>query len=68
MNIDEELRKKNAKLHSAGHLIDLAVQKLGTFMLTKDTNGPEPKATTSKTVPMSSIRDLLKDSNRRPRN
>ena len=28
MKIDEKIRKKHAQIHSAGHLIDLAVQRL----------------------------------------
>lgn len=30
MEVDKEVRARHAKLHSAGHLIDLAVQNLGT--------------------------------------
>lgn len=33
MEVDEETRRKNAKLHSAGHLIDLAVQNLGILVV-----------------------------------
>lgn len=33
MKIDKDVRVRHAKLHSAGHLIDLAVQKLGTIKL-----------------------------------
>ena len=32
MEVDKEVRARHAKLHSAGHLIDLAVQKLGTLI------------------------------------
>lgn len=32
VEIDKETRIKNAKLHSAGHVIDLAVQRLSKFL------------------------------------
>lgn len=32
MEVDKEVRARHAKLHSAGHLIDFAVQKLGTLI------------------------------------
>ena len=32
IRIDKDVRVRHAKLHSAGHLIDLAVQKLGNFI------------------------------------
>lgn len=31
IEIDKETRVKHARLHSAGHLIDLAVQRLSKF-------------------------------------
>ena len=31
MEVDQEVRTRHAKLHSAGHLIDLAVQNLGMY-------------------------------------
>lgn len=32
IEIDKETRVKHARLHSAGHLIDLAVQRLSNFL------------------------------------
>ncbi len=33
MKIDEETRRNHARIHSSGHLIDLAVQRLSNFSL-----------------------------------
>ncbi len=56
ITIDENVRNRHAKLHSAGHLIDLAVQNLGTRNDRKDTDGRLPKGTTFKMDHMSNTK------------
>lgn len=63
--IDEVVRKKHAKLHSAGHLIDLAVQNLGTSCASKVTGGRLPKGIISKMAPTSSTKAPIKTWNKK---
>ena len=43
MIIDHELRDKHARIHSAGHLVDLAVDRLSKFLIRKNTSGKQGK-------------------------
>ena len=56
MIVDAEIRQTHAKIHSAGHILDLAVQRLSKRRLIKSIRGKQARGTTSPTDPMSSTR------------
>lgn len=56
MIVDADLRQTHAKIHSAGHILDLAVQRLSTSRLIESIRGKQARATILPTVPTSSTR------------
>jgi Ser-tRNA(Ala) deacylase AlaX len=67
--IDEATRVRHAKLHSAGHLIDLAVQNLGIFIIIiKVSDGKQQKAIISKMVHTSNTKVQMKIYNKKQLN
>lgn len=64
--IDEATRVRHAKLHSAGHLIDLAVQNLGIFIkIIKALDGKQQKVIILKMVHMYSTKVQIKIYNKK---
>lgn len=59
MAIDPALRELHMKIHSAGHLIDLAVERLSIKSLMKSMSGQQERAIISLMVHMWNIRALL---------
>lgn len=57
MNVDPALREIHARIHSAGHLIDLAVQRLSIYAEMQSMNGKQLKDITLQMVLMSSTKE-----------
>lgn len=61
IEIDKETRVKHARLHSAGHLIDLAVQRLSKFFsVIKSMSGRRLRGTILPIIHMLSTRGKSK--------
>lgn len=56
MVVDADLRQTHAKIHSAGHILDLAVQRLSKCGLIQSIRGKQARGITSPTDLMSNTR------------
>ena len=60
MVVDADLRQTHAKIHSAGHILDLAVQRLSKSAFIQSIRGRRARAITSPTGLMSNTRGFLR--------
>lgn len=56
MVVDADLRQTHAKIHSAGHILDLAVQRLSKSGIIESIRGKQARDITSPTAHMSNTR------------